>query len=146
MPARKRSTLPWILAVFAIVAIIGFASMRRSSTQSIFLTRSANARKADAYHVVAYRNRKFIIDHRDHRLTVKCEQAVTWTTDGPDDAPRPLAEPGRCVYITVGEYVGEDLMVEAGQKLTYFPWRGENTVQTADIMTITDEEEIRWWQ
>jgi hypothetical protein len=145
MEVRKRpgdevKKIYWVVAI-AMIAI-GFAAMRQSNTHSHFLTRSRETRKADAYHVVAYRNRKFIIEHRDQRLTVKCEQAVTWL-DGPDKDPLPFADRGQCVYIEAGEYIGEDLMDEIGQKLTYYPWRGEDTVQTADFMTITAKEEIR---
>jgi hypothetical protein len=135
---KPMKTIFWLFVVAAIVAI-GFISMRHSSTESIFQTNSGETRKADAYHVVAYRNRKYIIEHRDHRLTVKCERAVTWL-DGPDHDPRPMTDPGECMYVKVGEYIGEDLMLEVGQKLEYLPWRGLNTVQTADIMTITNDD------
>lgn len=70
---------------------------------------------------------------------MKCERAVSWL-DGPNKDPLPMANPGECIYIKVGMYIGEDLMMEAGQKLEYLPWSGLKTTQTADIMTITDDE------
>jgi hypothetical protein len=133
----RKPKIVWLFVILAIAAI-AFTFTQRSSTE-VFLTRSGKARKADAYHVVAYRDRKFIIEHRDHRLTVKCERALSWL-DGPNNDPQPFSDPGECVYIKVGEYIGEDLMVETSDKLQYHPWSGEDTVQTADIMTITDDE------
>jgi hypothetical protein len=123
--------------------------MMKTTSAVIFLTAfsllgCSKPQKADAYHVVAYRHGAFIIEHKGQRLTVKCEQAWTWL-DGLDKDPRPLTDPGQCMYMgsLVGDYIGEDLMLESGLKLQYCPWRGVNTVQTSDNMTITDIEEIR---
>jgi hypothetical protein len=122
----------------AVIFLTAFSLLSCSKhDEQPFLTYAAHPHKADAYHVVAYRYGAFIIEHKGQRLTVKCERAVTWPND------RLLIDPGQCLYIKVGEYIGEDLMVESDQQLQYYPYRGEKTAQTADIMTIIDIEEIR---
>jgi hypothetical protein len=53
-----------------------------------------------------------------------------------------------CTYMhgSLGQVVGDDLMVQRGDELVYYPWAGEDTVQTADFMDITDDEPMSWYE
>ena len=50
-----------------------------------------------------------------------------------------------CTYIPslVGKSIAEGLMRKEGGALVYQPWEQDDTVQTADILTIVNDETIR---
>ena len=73
----------------------------------------------------------------------KCRASLTWL-DGTDHLGRPLSE-GDCTYMSdkVGKSIGDDLMRREKDSLVFAPWTGEDTLQTADILTITDDQLIK---
>jgi hypothetical protein len=52
---------------------------------------------------------------------------------------------GDCTYMAsaVGKTIGEDLMRKEPDSLVYAAWAGKDTVQTADSLTIIDDEPIK---
>jgi hypothetical protein len=45
----------------------------------------------------------------------------------------------------VGKTIGDDLMRMEPDSLVYAGWAGEDTVQTADYLTIIDDKPIKEW-
>ena len=97
----------------------------------------------DAYFVKRQVGEKiFVIEHLGHRYTVKCQKTLTW----PDGIYTPAKSMGDgCTYIPslVSKSIAEGLMREEGGALVYQPWEQDNTVQTADILTVIDDEKIK---
>jgi hypothetical protein len=93
-----------------------------------------------AYYVKGLDRNSFIIEHEGHRFTAKCRVSLTWP-DGPDNPGRPMSD-GTCTYMPsmVGKSIAEGLMRHEGNSLVYLPWADSDTVQTADILTITGDE------
>jgi hypothetical protein len=95
----------------------------------------------ETYYVRANRNGTYVIEYRGHQLTAHCREALTWT-DGKDKLGRPFAaHEHECVYMShmVGTHIGEHLMVWQDNELRYRPWVDTATLQTADILDITDD-------
>ena len=105
-------------------------------------TRSTETRIETAYYIRAYRHGSYIIEHTGHRLTAKCRESRSWL-DG-DHKPYSLMDDNDCTYMSdeVGKYIGDDLMLRYGNELHLCPWIHVKTVQTADILDITDDELI----
>jgi sulfatase modifying factor 1 len=115
----------------------------KSYRQHPDFTRSNKTTLADAYHVTAFRDGAYIIEHKGHRLTAKCRESLTWL-DGPDKSGRPM-DAHDCTYMSdkVGKSIGNDLMRQEQNELVFSPWKGEDTVQTADFLDIIQDELIR---
>jgi serine/threonine-protein kinase len=129
--------------IFLIVATAGGYWFYTSYIHRPDFTRSNKTTLADAYHVTAFRNGAYIIEHKGHRLTARCRESLTWL-DGPDKPGRPL-DAHDCTYMSswVGKSIGDDLMRQEQNELVFSPWKGEDTVQTADFLDITQDELIR---
>jgi len=141
-PSRRK----WFVAgslVFLMVATAGGRWFYTSYLQHPGLTRSNKTTLADAYHVRAFRDGAYIIEHKGHRLTAKCRESLTYP-DGPDKPGRPMIDHD-CMYMSssVGKSIGDDLMRQEGNTLVYSPWRGVDTEQTADFLDITHDEPIQ---
>lgn len=94
----------------------------------------------DAYFIKRHVGGKyFVIEHPGHRYLVKCQDTLAW--------PNGIYTPGEpmgdgCTYIPfmVGKSIAEGLMRDEGGALVYQPWEQADTEQTADILTIIDDE------
>ncbi len=96
----------------------------------------------DAYFVKKHvAGEVFIIEHSGHRYTAKCRDTLTWL-NGIQASGQPMSE--GCTYMSslVGKSIAEGLMRNEGGALVYLPWAQEDTVQTADILTIIDDRSI----
>jgi hypothetical protein len=125
--------------LFLIVLVLTGCSSKLSGK---LLTRSDKATKADAYQLIAYRNERFIFKHKGRTITAKCVHTLSWVNN-PNGDGEPMTEPGDCTYVTplhIGDYYGEDLMIDYGTELRFCPWLGEKTTQTADILKVISEE------
>lgn len=94
----------------------------------------------NAYFVRRHEGGKiFVIEHSGHCYTVKCEETLTWL-DGIYAPGKPMSD--GCTYIPslVGKSIADGLMRKEGGALVYQPWENVDTVQTADILTIIDDE------
>ena len=136
----------WLVAgslIFLIVATAGGYWFYTSHIHRPDFTRSNETTLADSYHVTAFRDGAYLIEHKGHRLTAKCRESLTWL-DGPDKPGRPL-DAHDCTYMSsyVGKSIGDDLMRQEQNTLVLSPWRGEDTVQTADFLDIIHDELIR---
>ncbi len=80
-----------------------------------------------------------MIEHSGHRYTVQCQDTLTWL-DGIYTSGHPMTD--GCTYIPslVGKSIAEGLMRKEGGYLVYQPWEQDDTVQTADVLTIIDDE------
>lgn len=83
-----------------------------------------------------------MIEHAGHRYTVKCQDTLSWL-DGIYNSGHPMND--GCTYVPdlVGKSIAEGLMRKEGGALVYQPWEQDDTVQTADILTIIDDETIK---
>jgi len=141
-PSRRK----WLFVgslIFLIVATAGGYWFYTSYIHRPDFTNSKETTLADAYHVTAFRDGAYIIEHKGHRLTAKCRESLTYP-DGPDKPGRPMTDHD-CMYMVgmVGKSIGDDLMRQEQNQLVYSPWRGINTVQTADFLDIIHDELIR---
>ncbi len=125
-----------------IVIVVGVWYFSHHSQRPDF-TNSNETTLADAYYVTAFRNGAYIIEHKGHRMTAKCRESLTFF-DGPYKPGRPMTDHD-CTYMVdrVGKSIGDDLMRQEQNQLVFSPWRGINTVQTADFLDITNDELIR---
>ena len=94
----------------------------------------------DAYYVRAHSQDSYIIEHEGHRFTAKCQASLTWL-DGINRPGRPMSD-GTCTYLPsmVGKSIAAGLMRHEGNNLVYSPWSDSDTVQTADILTVVNDE------
>ena len=131
------------IAGVALIVILAGVWYFSHHSQHPDVTSSSETTVADAYHVTAFRDGAYIIEHKGHRLTAKCRECLTWP-DGPDKPGRPMTDHD-CLYMSglVGKSIGDDLMREEHNTLVYSPWTGVDTVQTADLLDITNDELIR---
>jgi hypothetical protein len=106
-------------------------------------TQSRYAGLKDAYYVRAHQQSDYIIEHDGHRFTAKCRASLTWT-HGTDQAGMPMTD-GTCTYMAdkIGKSIGDDLMREEDNTLVFSPWTGIDTLQTADFLTITNDEPMK---
>jgi hypothetical protein len=84
----------------------------------------------------------FLIEHKGHRYTAKCQDTLTWL-QGIYMPGAPMSD--GCTYIQslVGKSIAEGLMRQEGNAFVYQPWEQDDTEQTADILTIIDDEKIK---
>ena len=141
-PSRRK----WLVVgslIFLIVATAGGFWFYTSYRQHPDDTHSNETTLADAYHVTAFRDGAYIIEHKGHRLIAKCRESLAYP-DGPNKPGRPMTDHD-CMYMTgeVGKSIGDDLMRQEQNELVFSPWRGEDTEQTADFLDITHDEVIR---
>jgi formylglycine-generating enzyme required for sulfatase activity/serine/threonine protein kinase/Flp pilus assembly protein TadD len=131
------------IAGVALIVILAGVWYFSHHSQHPDVTSSNEATLANAYHVTAFRDGAYIIEHKGHRLTAKCRECLTWP-DGPDKPGRPMTDHD-CLYMSglVGRSIGDDLMRQDNNTLVYSPWTGVDTVQTADLLDITNDELIR---
>lgn len=97
----------------------------------------------DAYYVKKHAGGEtFIIEHKGHRYTAKCRDTLTWL-EGIYTVGRPMST--GCTYIPslVGKSIAQGLMREEAGALVYQPWEQDDTEQTADILTIINDEATR---
>lgn len=95
----------------------------------------------DAYFIKRHvRGKIFVIEHSGHSYTVKCQDTLSWVYGGIYTSGHPMSD--GCTYIPslVGKSIAEGLMRKEGDALVYQPWEQDDTVQTADILTIIDDE------
>ena len=106
-------------------------------------TRNTDTDIKNAYRVVSGGDRTYVIEHKGHRYTVKCRASLTWL-NGTDKPGLPMTD-GDCTYMAskVGKTIGDDLMRKEPDSLVYAGWAGEDTLQTADYLTIIDDEPIK---
>ena len=141
-PSRRK----WLIVgslIFLIVATAGGYWFYTSYIHRPDFTRSNETTLADAYHVTAFRDGAYTIEHKGHRLTAKCRESLTYP-DGPDKPGRPMTDHD-CMYMVgmVGKSIGDDLMRQEQNQLVYSPWTGVDTVQTADFLDISHDELIQ---
>ena len=94
----------------------------------------------DAYFVKRHPGGEiFVIEHSEHRYTVKCQDTLTWL-NGIYASGEPMSS--GCTYLSslVGKSVADGLMRKEGNALVYQPWEQDDTEQTADILTIINDE------
>jgi hypothetical protein len=94
----------------------------------------------DAYFIKRHVGGKvFEIEHAGHLYTVKCEDTLSWL-DGIYAPGRPMND--GCTYIPsiVGKSIASGLMRKEGGALVFQPWEDSDTVQTADVLTIVNDE------
>ena len=55
----------------------------------------------------------------------------------------PMSE--TCIYLPslVGKIIATGIMRKDGDTLVYMPWLTEDTVQTADVLTIVHDEQVK---
>ncbi len=131
----KASTVKTVLITIALtLLVVYFAHGRRPD----FSGPSANL--ANAYFVRSYKDGVYTIDHKGHRYTAKCRASLSWL-DGTDRPGKPMTD-GDCLYMhdKVGKSIGDDFMRRENHSLVFAPWMGQDTVQTADFLTITNDE------
>ena len=94
----------------------------------------------DAYFVRGRDQRAYIIEHDGHRFTAKCRASLAWP-DGTNSPGKPMTD-GTCIYMPsmVGKSIAAGLMRHEGDSLVYSPWANSDTEQTADILTIVDDQ------
>ena len=131
------------IAGVALIVILAGVWYFSHHSQHPDVTSSNETTLANAYHVTAFRDGAYIIEHKGHRLTAKCRECLTWP-DGPDKPGRAMTDHD-CLYMSglVGKSIGDDLMRQDNNTLVYSPWTGVDTVQTADLLDITNDELIR---
>ena len=97
-----------------------------------------------AYWIRAQNDGSYTIDHDGHRFTAKCRASLSWL-DGIDNPGRPMTPDGVCTYMPsmVGKSLAAGLMRHEGNSLVFSPWASFDTVQTADILTITKDEKTK---
>ena len=83
-PSRRKWLVVAGSLIFLIVATAGGFWFYTSYRQRPDFTLSTETTLADAYHVTAFRDGAYIIEHKGHRLTAKCRESLTWL-DGPDE-------------------------------------------------------------
>ena len=130
-------TMAWLLTGFAV--FVFFMSHHRRPD----ITQSNNATLDNAYRVLAFRHGAYIIAYKNHRFTAKCRASLTWL-NGTDQPGLPMTE-SDCTYMSdkVGRSIGDDLMRQENSSLVFAPWTGVDTLQTADYLTITDDELVK---
>lgn len=130
-----------IVGILLVLIVVWFVITGHLKRHPDF-TGSTETSIKDAYYVRAYRHNAYIIEHKGHRLAAKCRESRSWI-DG-EDKPYRLMDDNDCTYMAdkIGEYIGDDLMLQFGTELHLCPWIGVKTVQTADILDITDDELI----
>ena len=81
----------------------------------------------------------YVIEHSGHRYTAECQDTLTWL-DGIYAAGRSMGT--GCTYIQslVGKSIAEGLMRKEGGALVFQPWEQHDTVQTADILRIINDQ------
>jgi hypothetical protein len=97
----------------------------------------------DAYFIRKHtEGETFVIEHKGHRYTVKCQDTLTWL-DGIYSSGRPMGD--GCTYMSsmVGKSIAEGLMRNENGVLVYQPWEQDDTEQTADILTIINDEKAK---
>jgi hypothetical protein len=102
-----------------------------------------HASKKNAYYIKEREGGDyFIIEHEGHRFTAKCQPALTWLNG--------ITNPGgamsdSCIYLPgmVGKSIAAGLMRREGDTLVYAAWANDDTVQTADILTIVNDQAIK---
>jgi hypothetical protein len=107
------------------------------------LTRNTDTQIENAYRVVSGTGRTYVVEHKGHRFTANCRASLSWL-DGTDEPGGPMTD-GDCTYMdsAIGKTIGDDLMRKEHSSLVYSPWTGADTVQTADFLTIIDDEPIK---
>ncbi|MGB7547595.1 MAG: hypothetical protein WBM14_07595 [Terracidiphilus sp.] len=96
----------------------------------------------DAYYIRGSNGgSSYLIEHEGQRFTAKCQASLTWL-DGTNSLGKPMSSNGTCTYMAsmVGKSIAAGLMRHEGNNLVYSPWANSDTVQTADILTITNVE------
>jgi len=141
-PSRRK----WLVVgslIFLIAATAGGFWFYTSQRQRPDDTLSNKTTLADAYHVTAFRDGAYIIEHKGHRLTAKCRESLAFP-DGLDKPGQPMSHDD-CTYMVdkVGKSIGDDLMRQEQNQLVFSPLRGLDTEQTADFLDITHDELIR---
>jgi hypothetical protein len=134
----KASTTKTVLLTLVLtLSIVYLAHGRRPDFSG------SDAALANAYFVRSYRDGAYIIEHKGHRFTAKCRASLTWL-DGTDRPGKPMTD-GDCTYMfdKVGKSIGDDFMRHENNTLVLAPWMGADTVQTADYLTITNDEPIK---
>jgi hypothetical protein len=100
-------------------------------------------RLRDAYFVKMHPGGEiYLIDHQGHRYTAECQDTLTWL-DGIYSSGRPMTT--GCTYIPslVGKSIAEGLMRKEGNTLVYQPWEQADTEQTADLLKIIGDHQIK---
>jgi hypothetical protein len=90
----------------------------------------------------------FIIEYRDfghgplHRYTAKCQPTLTWE-DGIVNPGKPMSD--SCIYLPgiVGKTIAAGKMRKEGNTIVYMAWTNDDTVQTADVLSIVRDEEVK---
>lgn len=104
-----------------------------------FLPISSSAQEEDTYFVRSRSAETYIIEHKGHRLTARCRETLSWL-DGEDKPGRTMSE-HECTYMSdkVGQHVSAEFWLRQGSELRFMPWHGIRTLQTADVLDITDD-------
>lgn len=131
-------------AIFALsLALNAFFMFDRSGRPDVDFYGTS---KRDAYLIKAReREGVFVIRHRDssevHLYTAKCEVTLTWL----DGVVNPAHSMGDgCTYIPnlIGKTIAGGKMRKEGSTIVYVPWANDDTVQTADVLTILNDERV----
>lgn len=90
----------------------------------------------------------YVIEHRDfddgniHRYLAKCKQTLSWL-DGVTNPGKPMSD--TCIYLPnlVGKSLAGGMMRKEGNTLVYAPWADDDTVQTADVLTMLSDVKLK---
>lgn len=102
--------------------------------------------RADAYLIKKHlAGDSYLIEHRNsndkrlHVYTAKCQGAVTWEKG----IVNPSASMGdACIYLPdlVGKTIVAGKMRKEDNIIVYVPWANDDTVQTADVLSIVRDD------
>ena len=106
-------------------------------------TRNTDTDIENAYQVISGRGSTYVIEHKGHRYTARCRASLSWL-NGTDKPSLPMTD-GDCTYMAtmVGKTIGDNLMRTEPDSLVYAAWTGDDTLQTADYLTIINDESIK---
>jgi hypothetical protein len=100
-------------------------------------TRDLDRDMGSAYRVLSFSEGQYHIEHKGIVYIAKCRASLSWL-EGTDKPAEQITD-GDCTYMSsmVGKTIGDDLMRTENGSLVFSPWAGEDTLQTADYLTIT---------